>query len=119
MVKAGCVTLDTSHPKSFAFRMTDEAMAMGYTHVWDKNFRAPEEVQWFANKYNLENCDDLSDMAKKIDIGFIQTTNWKSVLIWQSLLSRLASRCLWISLWWDLCRIAQRFVSWLQTALRF
>lgn len=77
MIKVGCVTLDTSHPKSFAFRMTDEAMAMGYTHVWDKNFRKPEEVQWFANKYNLEICDDLADMAKKVDIAFIQTTNWE------------------------------------------
>ncbi len=77
MVKVGCVTLDTSHPKSFAFRMTDEAMAMGYTHVWDKNWRKPEEVQWFANKYNLEICEDLEDMAKKVDIAFIQTTNWE------------------------------------------
>lgn len=77
MVKVGCVTLDTSHPKSFAFRMTDEAMAMGYTHVWDKNFRKPEEIQWFADKYDLEICDDLSDMAKKVDIAFIQTTNWE------------------------------------------
>lgn len=82
MVKVGCVTLDTSHPKSFAFRMTDEAMAMGYTHVWDKNFRKPEEVEWFANKYNLEICDDLADMAKKVDVGFIQTTNWEKRLDW-------------------------------------
>lgn len=82
MVKVGCVTLDTSHPKSFAFRMTDEAMAMGYTHVWDKNFRSQDEVQWFANKYNLEICDDLADMAQKVDIGFIQTTNWEKRLDW-------------------------------------
>lgn len=77
MVKLGCVTLDTSHPKSFAFHMTNQCMAMKYTHVWDKNFRQPEEVQWFANKYNLEVCDDLADMAKKVDIALIQTTNWE------------------------------------------
>lgn len=77
MVKLGCVTLDTSHPKSFAFHMEDKCMAMHYTHVWDKSFREPEEVEWFAKKYDLEVCEDLADMAKKVDIALIQTTNWE------------------------------------------
>ncbi len=77
MVKVGCVTLDTSHPKSFAFHMTDRGMDMRYSHVWDKNFRKPEEVAWFANKYNLEVCEDLADMAQKVDVGFVHATNWE------------------------------------------
>ena len=80
MFKIGTVNIDTSHAPSFA-----EILLQGdegkYTAVYNDAFRTDEEVNAFIEKFGLEKrYDDLSEMAKDIDIAFIQSCNWDNHL---------------------------------------
>ncbi len=76
MVKVGCVNIDTSHPMGFAEAMQKTNRAK-YVAVYNDSFRAKEEVEGFANRFNVENiCETLEEMANLCDIVFIQGCNW-------------------------------------------
>ena len=76
MFKIGTVNIDTSHAPSFA-----EILLKGdegkYTAIYNDAFRTDEEVNNFINNFGLDKrYYDLSEMAKDIDIAFIQSCNW-------------------------------------------
>lgn len=80
MFRIGTVNIDTSHAPSFA-----EILLKGdegrYTAIYNDAFRTDEEVQTFIDNFKLEKrYDDLSEMAKNIDIAFIQSCNWDNHL---------------------------------------
>ena len=76
MFRIGTVNIDTSHAPSFA-----EILLKGdegrYTAIYNDAFRTDEEVNAFIEKFGLDKrYTDLSEMAKDIDIAFIQSCNW-------------------------------------------
>lgn len=76
MFKIGTVNIDTSHAPSFA-----EILLKGdegrYTAIYNDGFRTDDEVNTFIERFGLEKrYTDLSEMAKNIDIAFIQSCNW-------------------------------------------
>ena len=76
MFRIGTVNIDTSHAPAFA-----EILLKGsegrYTAIYNDGFRTDEEVNEFIEKYGLEaRYTDLAEMAKHIDIAFIQSCNW-------------------------------------------
>lgn len=76
MFRIGTVNIDTSHAPAFA-----EIMLKGsegrYTAVYNDAFRTDAEVDAFIEKFGLEKrYYDLDEMAKNIDIAFIQGCNW-------------------------------------------
>ncbi len=76
MFRIGTVNIDTSHAPSFA-----EILLKGdegrYTAIYNDAFRTDEEVKTFIETFGLEaRYQDLSEMAKNIDIAFIQSCNW-------------------------------------------
>ncbi len=76
MFRIGTVNIDTSHAPSFA-----EILLKGdegrYTAIYNDAFRTDEEVNSFIEKFGLDKrYTDLSEMAKDIDIAFIQSCNW-------------------------------------------
>ena len=76
MFKIGTVNIDTSHAPSFA-----EILLKGsegrYTAIYNDAFRTDEEVNDFIEKFGLEKrYTDLDEMAKNVDIAFIQSCNW-------------------------------------------
>lgn len=76
MFKIGTVNIDTSHAPSFA-----EILLKGdegrYTAIYNDGFRTDDEVNSFIERFGLEKrYTDLSEMAKNIDIAFIQSCNW-------------------------------------------
>jgi len=76
MFKIGTVNIDTSHAPSFAeiLMKGDEGR---YTAIYNDAFRTDEEVDKFIKDFELEKrYYDLSEMAKDIDIAFIQSCNW-------------------------------------------
>ncbi len=80
MFRIGSVNIDTSHAPSFA-----EILLQGdegkYTAVYNDAFRTDEEVSSFVEKFGLEKrYYDLAEMAKNIDIAFIQSCNWDNHL---------------------------------------
>lgn len=80
MFRIGTVNIDTSHAPSFA-----EILLKGdegrYNAIYNDAFRTDEEVQAFIDNFKLEKrYDDLSEMAKNIDIAFIQSCNWDNHL---------------------------------------
>jgi len=81
MMKIGCVSLDTSHPKSMATKMEAACMDMRFEYLWDKGFRLDSEKAWFVNRFGLKGqVDEVKDMVGKVDIGFILTCNWEKRL---------------------------------------
>lgn len=80
MFKIGTVNIDTSHAPSFADILLkgDEGR---YTAIYNDAFRTDEEVNAFITNFGLEKrYDDLAEMAKNIDIAFIQSCNWDNHL---------------------------------------
>lgn len=76
MFRIGTVNIDTSHAPSFA-----EILLKGdegrYTAIYNDGFRTDEEVNSFIEKFGLDKrYTELSEMAKDIDIAFIQSCNW-------------------------------------------
>lgn len=76
MFRIGTVNIDTSHAPSFA-----EILLAGnegrYVCVYNDAFRTDEEVNSFIEKFGLEKrYYSLEEMAKDIDIAFIQGCNW-------------------------------------------
>ncbi len=76
MFRIGTVNIDTSHAPSFA-----EILLQGdegkYTAIYNDAFRTDEEVNDFIEKFSLDKrYYDLAEMAKDIDIAFIQSCNW-------------------------------------------
>lgn len=80
MLKVGCVSIDTSHPRGMAMLMESNCMDMRYTYLWDKGFRKPEEVEWFSKRFGMTVVDDVKEMVEHVDIGFIHPTNWEKHL---------------------------------------
>ena len=76
MIRVGTVNIDTSHPIAFAELFLKDGRAR-YTAVYNDGFRTDEEVKNFMDKFGVENrYYDLSEMAKNIDVVFIQSCNW-------------------------------------------
>lgn len=80
MFKIGTVNIDTSHAPSFADILLkgDEGR---YTAIYNDAFRTDDEVNAFIGNFGLEKrYYDLDEMAKDIDIAFIQSCNWDNHL---------------------------------------
>lgn len=76
MFRIGTVNIDTSHAPAFAEILLRENRAR-YTAVYNDGFRTDEEVDAFIKKFGLEKrYYSLSEMAKNVDIAFIQSCNW-------------------------------------------
>lgn len=76
MFRIGTVNIDTSHAPSFAeiFLKGDEGR---YTAVYNDAFRTDGEVNAFIEKFGLEKrYYNLDEMAKNVDLAFIQGCNW-------------------------------------------
>ena len=76
MYRIGTVNIDTSHAPAFAeiFLQGDTAR---YTAIYNDGFRTDEEVDAFMQKFGVtERYTDLAEMAKNVDIAFIQSCNW-------------------------------------------
>ncbi len=76
MFRIGTVNIDTSHAPAFA-----EILAKGddarYTAIYNDAFRTDDEVNDFITKFGLQKrYTDLAEMAKNIDIAFIQSCDW-------------------------------------------
>lgn len=76
MYRIGTVNIDTSHAPSFAEILLQGDVAR-YTAIYNDGFRTDEEVNVFMEKFGVtERYTDLAEMAKHIDIAFIQSCNW-------------------------------------------
>ncbi|HAN20546.1 MAG: hypothetical protein A2Y15_01085 [Clostridiales bacterium GWF2_36_10] len=76
MYRIGTVNIDTSHAPSFAEILLRDNRAR-YTAVYNDAFRTDEEVDAFINRFRLEKrYYSLDEMAKNIDLAFIQGCNW-------------------------------------------
>ncbi|MEG1742791.1 MAG: Gfo/Idh/MocA family oxidoreductase [Clostridia bacterium] len=76
MIRIGTVNIDTSHAPSFAEILLKENRAK-YTALYNDGFRNEDDVNKFIEKYGLEKrYTDLSEMAKNIDVAFIQSCDW-------------------------------------------
>lgn len=76
MYRIGTVNIDTSHAPSFAEILLKGDVAR-YTAIYNDGFRTDEEVETFMKNFGVtERYTDLSEMAKHIDIAFIQSCNW-------------------------------------------
>lgn len=76
MFRIGTVNIDTSHAPSFAEILLKENRAH-YTAIYNDAFRTDEEVNAFIEKFGLEKrYTSLEEMAKNIDIAFIQGCDW-------------------------------------------
>ena len=76
MFRIGTVNIDTSHAPSFAEILLQGDTAR-YTAIYNDGFRTDEEVNAFMTKFGVkERYTDLAEMAKNVDIAFIQSCNW-------------------------------------------
>lgn len=76
MYRIGTVNIDTSHAPSFAEILLQGDVAR-YTAIYNDGFRTDEEVNAFMEKFGVtERYTDLAEMAKNVDIAFIQSCNW-------------------------------------------
>ncbi len=76
MFKIGVVNIDVSHPQGFAQYLHSGDRAR-ITHVFNDGFRGDDEVAGFIKTFDLEGrCDSIADLAKAVDIGFVQGCNW-------------------------------------------
>ena len=76
MIKIGAVTIDVSHPVSFATKLIDNNMDMRYVGVYNNGFRSNEEVEKFASEKCVKVYDSLDELVDAVDIGFIHCCNW-------------------------------------------
>ncbi|MBR5263347.1 MAG: Gfo/Idh/MocA family oxidoreductase [Clostridia bacterium] len=76
MFRIGTVNIDTSHAPSFAEILLKGDTAR-YTAIYNDGFRTDEEVNTFMERFGVkERYTDLAEMAKNVDIAFIQSCNW-------------------------------------------
>ena len=76
MFRIGTVNIDTSHAPAFADLFLKSGVAR-YTSVYNDGFRTDEEVRSFMDSYGLEaRYTSLEEMAKNVDLAFIQSCNW-------------------------------------------
>ncbi|MDD4124303.1 MAG: Gfo/Idh/MocA family oxidoreductase [Victivallales bacterium] len=76
MLRIGTVNIDTSHAPSFAEILLKGDRAR-YTAIYNDGFRTDKDVDAFMVKYGLETrYYDLAEMAKHIDVAFIQSCDW-------------------------------------------
>lgn len=76
MLRIGTVNIDTSHAPSFAEILLKGDRAR-YTAIYNDGFRTDKDVETFIQKYGLEKrYSDLYEMAKHIDVAFIQSCDW-------------------------------------------
>ncbi len=75
MLKFGAVTIDVSHPKTFSTALAQEERAR-YTAVFNDGFRGDDEVQAFAELYNVNVCSSLEELADQVDLGIVHACNW-------------------------------------------
>ncbi len=76
MVKIGLVDIDVSHPQAFAGKMEELNIPMGYTHICNFGFRENDEVEAFAAACGAKVMTSIEEMAKEVDVGFVQGCNW-------------------------------------------
>lgn len=80
MFRIGTVNIDTSHAPSFA-EILEKGDEGRYTAIYNDAFRTDDEVNSFIERFKLEaRYSELSEMAKNIDIAFIQSCNWDNHL---------------------------------------
>ena len=80
MYRIGVVNLDVSHPKAFSeyLRKGDRAR---YTAVFNDGFRGDDEVAAFMKANGIEKrSESVEEMAREVDIGFVQGCNWEKHL---------------------------------------
>ncbi|MCK4244841.1 MAG: Gfo/Idh/MocA family oxidoreductase [Candidatus Omnitrophica bacterium] len=76
MIKIGVVNIDVSHPRSFASILHKENRAR-YSAIYNDGFRTDEEIEEFMREFNLEKrYGNVEELAKVVDIVFIQGCNW-------------------------------------------
>ena len=76
MFSIGTVNIDTSHAPSFA-EILQKGDVARYTCVYNDGFRTDEEVEAFIKRFGLETrYASLDEMAKNVDIAFIQGCDW-------------------------------------------
>lgn len=76
MYRIGVVNLDTSHPLAFS-RYLNKGDRAHYTAVYNDSFRGDDEVEAFMQMNGIEKrYDSVEEMAKNVDIGFVQGCNW-------------------------------------------
>lgn len=76
MFRIGTVNIDTSHAPSFA-EILQKGDVARYTCVYNDGFRTDEEVEAFIKRFGLETrYASLDEMAKNVDIAFIQGCDW-------------------------------------------
>lgn len=81
MIKIGCVSIDVSHPKTFANIMSENKLDMRYEYVCKSSFRSEENVDWFVKKFGLKDkVENVSDMVNDVDVGLIHACNWEKHL---------------------------------------
>jgi len=81
MIKIGGVSIDVSHPKGFSLEIEKHCMDMKYEYICKESFRSDKEAEWFKNRFSLAGIESsISDMADKVDIGFVQSCNWEKHL---------------------------------------
>ncbi len=67
---------DVSHPKAFSEYLNKGDRAR-YAAVYNDGFREDDEVEAFMKSNGMEKrYDSVSEMAKNVDIGFVQGCNW-------------------------------------------
>ena len=75
MLRFGAVTIDVSHPKTFA-RVLGKSERARYTAVFNDGFRPEEQVAEFAEANGATVYKDLDEMIDNIDLGLIHACNW-------------------------------------------
>ena len=75
MLKFGAITIDTSHPKSFAKKLSEGDRAH-YVAVFNDGFREEDEVNSFANHYGMKVCSSVDELADIVDLGLVHSCNW-------------------------------------------
>lgn len=81
MVKIGGVSIDVSHPKTFATYFETICMDMKYEYLAKESFRDDAQADWFVNRFGLKGkVESIADMVDKVDIGFVQSCNWEKHL---------------------------------------
>jgi hypothetical protein len=76
MIHIGVVNIDTSHPKSFSAYLMQSDRAR-YHAVYNDGFRGDDEVEGFMKTAGIKiRCVSIHELAKIVDVGFIQNCNW-------------------------------------------
>ena len=81
MIKIGGVSIDVSHPKTFATYLENNCMNMRYEYLAKESFRDDAQADWFVKRFGIKGkVENIADMVDKVDVGFIQSCNWEKHL---------------------------------------